>query len=118
MYRKITLVIAAATLSVPVGAVVAGSPAFAATQTHSVSVVKQQKESADATKDTSKEGSSTDTSKDTSVDGSSTDTSKDTSAEGSSTDTSKDTSTSGSSTDTSTDTSSIDASPSAAHSAL
>ena len=97
MNRKIALVIAAATLSVPVGAVVASSPAFAATRTQSAGVAAQHKESVDASTDTSKEGSSVDTSKDTSK-------------EGSSNDTSKDSSTDGSSKDTSTDTTSVDAS--------
>jgi len=79
MYRKIALVIAAATFSVPVGVVVAGSPAFAATRTHSVSVDKLHKESRDGSKDASKEGSRLDTSKDSSK-GTSKDTSKDTSS--------------------------------------
>jgi hypothetical protein len=118
MYRKIALVVAAATLSVPIGAAVAGSPAFAVTRTHSVSVDKQHKESAETSKDTSTEGSSNDTAKDTSTEGSSNDTAKDTSTEGSSNDTAKDTSTQGSSNDTTKDTSSIDASGSAAHSAV
>jgi hypothetical protein len=80
MYRKIAFVIAATTICVPVGAAVAGSPAFAATRTHAaVSVAKQHTESLDASNDTAKEGSSNDTSKDTSTEGSSNDTSKDTS---------------------------------------
>ena len=108
MNRKIALVIAAATLSVPVGAVVAGSPAFAATRTQSASVAAQHKESMDASTDTSKEGSSVDTSKDSSKEGSSNDTSKDTSKEGSSVDTSKDSSMDGSTKDTPTDKTSID----------
>ena len=45
MQRKIVLVIAAATLSVPVGAALAGGPAFASSSTHSVSVDRQHKES-------------------------------------------------------------------------
>ena len=110
MNRKIALVIAAATLSVPVGAVAASSPAFAATRTQSAGVAAQHKESVDASTDTSKEGSSVDTSKDASTEGSSNDTSKDTSKEGSSNDTSKDSSQDASSKDTSTDTTSIDSS--------
>ena len=112
MNRKIALVIAAATLSVPVGAVVAGSPAFAATRTRAVTVAAQHKESVDASTDTSKEGTSADTSKDSSKESSSNDTSKDTSGskEGSSVDTSKDSSKDGSSTDTPTDTVSVDSS--------
>ena len=112
MNRKIALVIAAATLSVPVGAVVASSPAFAATRTQSVRVAAQHKESVDASTDTSKEGTRADKSNDSSKESSSNDTSKDTSKEGSSVDTSKDSSKDGSSKDTPADTMSVDSSTS------
>ena len=110
MNRKIALVIAAATLSVPVGAVVASSPAFAATRTQSATVAAQHKESVDASTDTSKEGSSVDKTKDSSKEGTSNDTSTDTSKEGSSADTSKDSSKDVSSNDTPTIKGSIDSS--------
>jgi len=112
MNRKIALVIAAATLSVPVGAVVAGSPAFAATRAQGVTVAAQHRESLDASTDSSKEGTIRDTSKDSSKERSSNDTSKDTSSskEGSSVDTSKDASKDSSSKDAPTDTMSIDSS--------
>ena len=94
MNRKIALLLAAASLSLPIGAVVAGSPAGAATRTHAtVSVDKQHKETLDPSKDTTPEGSSKDASKDTS--------SKDTSSK----DSTKDVST--------TDVPSADSSPSA-----
>ena len=112
MNRKIALGIAAATLSVPVGAVVASSPAFAATRTQSVRVAAQHKESVDASTDTSKEGTRADKSNDSSKESSSNDTSEDTSKEGSSVDTSKDSSKDGSSKDTPADTMSVDSSTS------
>lgn len=79
MNRKIAVVIAAAGLSVPVGAVVASNPAFAITHTQTVSgVAEQHKESMDASRDASKEGSKVDTSKDASKDGPRNDNSRDT----------------------------------------
>jgi hypothetical protein len=116
MRRKIALVIAAASLSIPVGAAVAGSPAFASTRAQSVSVDKQHKESVDASKDTAKEGSTTDKSKDSTQEGSNTETSKDVSKEGSSTDKSKDSTQDGSSNGT-PDSSSVDAAASASRTA-
>lgn len=99
MYRKIALVLVAATVSIPVGAAVAGSPAFAATRTRSASVVKMHKESPNASKDAS-ESSSTDRSKDIHRENSSLDTSKDRSSK-----------------DTTKDASNVDTSPTADHSA-
>jgi hypothetical protein len=88
MHRKFVLFLAAATLSVPVGATVAASPAFAVTHTRYATVDNQHNDSRDASRDISKADSKRDNIQDSSND-ISTDTLKGTSKERSSLDVSK-----------------------------